>query len=195
MIGFVRDFVWHGRIDGPVLEIGSYIEANQEHLDMRRAFGAGTKYVGVDVLDGPGVDRKASVLDAGAMAAICDEVAPRVILCLYVLEHVWEIVQAAKVVCDLWKRCPEAWLWVATHQNQPYHGTDKYGDYWRMTASGLGRLMDECGIPDPKIFVLADTSNPSDVLAVRQPLALPWPDDVVGQVLTATSPPHWEKYR
>lgn len=200
MIDFVRNFVWYADIDGPVMEIGSYIEVNQDHLDLRKAFRAGTPYLGVDVLDGPGVDRKADLLDSEQMSALVREFSPRTVLCFYVIEHVWKIREATAALAAIWNMNPESWLWVATHQNQPYHGTEKYGDYWRLTASGLGRLMDESGVPDAKIFALGDTTNPGDIIAIRQPLSKAWPGEAMTKTVQAVAmsdhrPTHWEQYR
>lgn len=193
MIEFIRTMAHHAGISGPVLEIGSYIEVNQDHLNFRTAFPEGTPYVGVDVLEGPGVDRQVDLLNEEAMSRLVDEVQPKVVLCLYVLEHVWDIVTAARILGNLWRRNPESWLWIATHQNQPYHGTAKYGDYWRLTASGLKRLMEESGVDEPKVFTLANTNNPEDILAVRQPRSQPWP----GEAMTTTSRSvsvRWDQY-
>lgn len=201
MLEFVRDMHWYnGADEGPVLEIGSYIEANQEHLDLRRAFRRGAPYLGIDVNEGPGVDRVASLLDAGQMSAVLDSFAPKVILCLYVIEHVWDVRAAAGALAAAWKRYPESWLWVATHQNQPFHGTEKYGDFWRLTAPGLCRLMEEAGVPDGRGFVLSDPStgrsNPSDVVVVRQPASLPWDEGaerLACAAAQACGPARWER--
>lgn len=179
--------------------MGSFIEAEQDHLDLRRAFRPGSPYVGVDLLDGRGVDRKADLLDQEAMAALVEELRPRVVLCLYVLEHVWEIGRAAAALGAMWKQNPESWIFVATHQNQPFHGTDHYGDFWRLTAPGLRRLMDESGIPDAKIFVLQNTSNPADIVAIRQPLSMSWAGEAMTKTVqrlevASTSPTHWEQW-
>src|SRR3990167_3326309 len=186
MVDFVRNFVWFTEIRGPVLEFGAYIEANQDHLDMRRALPPG-EYVGADILDGDGVDRKVDLLDAAAVRKLCDEVRPNVVVCLYVLEHVWDIRGAAASIGALWKRNPETWLFVATHQNQPFHGTEKYGDFWRVTADGLHRLMAESGAPDCKIFVVDNVSNPQDILAIRQPLSLAWHGEAMSKTVRAVS--------
>lgn len=200
MVDFIRTFAWYADIEGPVLEIGSYIEVNQDHLDLRRAFRAGTKYLGVDVLDGPGVDQRANLLDEAEMLCLVKETSPKVILCLYVIEHVWEIVKASQVLAALWKANQESWIFVATHQNQPFHGTDKYGDFWRLTASGLARLMDEVGVPGSKVFVLGDTSNPEDVVAIRQPFSMAWPGEAMTKTVQAVAksdfqPTTWGQYR
>lgn len=195
MLEFIRNFVWSKGAVGPVLEIGSFVETHQEHLNLRRAFPPGTPYLGVDLLDGPGVDRKANLLDEGQMKTLLDSYAPKTTLCLYVLEHAWEIHKAAKALANIWLRNPESWLLVSTHQSQPYHGTGEYGDYWRITATGMRQLMEEAGATSA-VFVYPDSSSPSDVLAIRQPASMPWPADAFAAVLrnTETFGFHWEHY-
>lgn len=190
-LDLIRNAVWNFDMRGPVLEIGSYIEANQEHLDMRRAFPRGTPYVGTDVIEGPGVDRIANLLDGGVVG-IAAELQPRSILCLYVLEHVWEIQAAAHKLAETWRGNPPAWLWASTHQMQPYHGTDKYPDYWRITASGMKRLFNEAGL-NVVVLVHADTSNPPDVVAVRPPEGVVPSDDDWSRLFRSCAV-HWERY-
>lgn len=198
MIDLVRNVVWYADIKGPILEIGSYIEDNQEHLDLRKAFPRGTPYTGVDVNEGPGVDRKVDLLNPEQMHAILYEVAPKAVFCLYVIEHVWDIKAAANALATLWLRNQESWLWIATHQSQPFHGTSNYGDFWRLTLPGLARLMDEAGVPGSQILALDNSSNPSDVLMVRQPASMPWPDeafDLSARSTMASQPSSWCRHR
>ena len=178
MFNLVRSMARHC-MKGAVLEIGSYIERGQEHLNLREAFPTPTEYLGVDVNDGDGVDRQMDLLNPDQVADVARDFAPTIILCLYVLEHVWEIRRAAQTLGGIWKQHPNAWLLVATHQNQSYHGTEKYQDYWRITAEGLRRLMEEAGVDDSHILVEPDPTNPSDVLAVRQPAGMVWPADEI----------------
>ena len=194
MLDFIRSAVWYINIPGPVLEIGSYIEAGQDHLDFRRVFPPHTPYLGMDVIEGPGVNRVASILQPEQFMPVVEEQNPHVIFCLYVLEHIWEIRRAAKSLGDIWNRNRESWLWIATHQNQPFHGTSQYGDYWRVTASAMRLLMEEAGILEPKIFVLDNTSNPPDILAIRQPISMSWPGAEFSKVVKVAEPIHWEQY-
>lgn len=172
MLELVRHFC--GDKGGPVLEIGSYIEAQQDHMNVRGMFPSGTPYLGVDANPGPGVDRVADLLDIDAMRQVCREVRPRIVLCLYVLEHVWDIHKAAQSLATVWQEQP-CWLLAATHQRQPFHGTPKYADYWRLTLHGLERLMTEAGVPAVKVFGHGSTSDPDDIIAVRQPFNEGWP--------------------
>lgn len=197
MIELVQFAAWCARMDGPVLEIGSYMEQNQEHLDMRKAFPQGTPYLGIDVLSGPGVDQQVDMLNPDQMTTLLSEYHPKVTLCLYVVEHVWDIKGAARVLANIWKQHPESWLWVGTHQNQPFHGTANYPDYWRITASGMKHLMEEAGANGVHVLVEPDTSNPGDVLAIRQPAAMVWPEEAFQMVLKMTAlvgKSHWELY-
>ncbi len=48
-------------LDGPILEVGSYQVAGQEHISDLRSLFPGRQYTGIDVRPGPGVDRIADV--------------------------------------------------------------------------------------------------------------------------------------
>lgn len=191
MLDFVRALAWHIPIQGPVLEVGSRIEGGQEHLDLRQAFPRGTKYVGSDIVGGPGVENVVDIFDGGNIGAMVENIQPALVLCLYTLEHVWEIQQIAGVLAKIWNS-GERWLIVSTHQCEPYHGTPNYGDYWRITASGMKRLFDETATKGSSIFVHSDSSNPRDVVAIRQPKSMTWPGEAVAAALRATTA-HWEQ--
>ncbi len=194
MLDMIRCVGWHVAMQGPVLEVGSYIEESQGHLNLRQAFPRGTPYVGTDVLSGPGVDRIVSVLDAEQMNAVADSIQPKTILCLYVVEHIWDLDTAFRVLGGLWQKHPESWLWVSTHQNQPFHGTSRYGDYWRVTTTTMHRLLEEVGgIQGAHVLVHADTSNPEDVVGVRQPTSLAFPVADIEAAFRTTAA-HWEIY-
>lgn len=193
MLDFVRTVAWYGKWSGPVLEIGSYIESEQDHLDLRRAFPPGTAYCGIDRIPGKGVDEVVDMFNTDAMSATLDRVDPTVVICCYVLEHVWEINAAARALTNIQKRNPKAWLWASTHQNQPYHGTSDYDDYWRITASGMRNLFADDEIGGASIFVHADTSNPTDVVAIRHPVSIVWPTEVFTQAMRAATA-HWEQF-
>lgn len=193
MIDFVRAIAWSQDVRGSVLEIGSYIEANQEHLNLRQAFPRGTSYLGVDLLEGPGVDRRVDLLNRDQMGELLAGFTPSIVLCLYVVEHMWDIRGAFEALGALWRRCPESWLFVATHQNQPFHGTDKYPDYWRLTAPGMLRAMEEAGLSGTRIFVHPDRSNPEDVVAVRQPASIGWAEEALGLAVQSMIA-RWERY-
>lgn len=167
---------------GPVLEIGSLVESEQDHLDLRQLF-PGQRYVGLDVVDGPGVDARGSLLDAAGLVQIAVDLKPRFILCLYVLEHVWRIREAVDALAQAWTNNPvESWLVVATHQNQPYHGhLPLYDDFWRLTARGLRCLMDDVKIPGGIVFVHQSSTNPEDVVFIRPPLSTDWFGEGVGR--------------
>jgi hypothetical protein len=189
-INFLRSAVWQLSITGPVLEIGSYIEANQDHLNLRQAFLKETPYVGVDLLRGEGVDVIGDLTNWDQIDAIAHDVNPKVILCPYVLEHSWDIGLAAKNLGRLWNKY-DSWLWIVTHQSQPYHGTDKYGDFWRVTTQGLRRLMDVSNISGATIWTTGGP-NPEDVLAIRQPGGMVWPgEDFIG--ISSRSQTTWEQ--
>lgn len=186
MLDFLRTFGWHVDMGGPVLEIGSYIEENQEHLDLRQVFPRGTVYVGVDILKGHGVDKQLDLFDQTRLNALVDDLKPKTVLCLYVLEHVWEIRRAMEIFGGLWKRNPESWLWVSTHQTQPYHGTKNYADYWRITGQGMQKLF-ESEVVGGHVLLHPDMSNPTDVVAVRPPASMGWPTKAFEKTLKLVS--------
>lgn len=159
-------------LQGPVLEIGSFLEEDQHDLDLRVAF-PGQQFVGTDVSAGHGVDVVADLLDVERMTSVAEVIRPRTILCLYVLEHVWQIQQAAATLGILAQAHPEASIIVATHQNQPYHGHPPYEDYWRVTYAGMRRLMAVSGMHRGEVMVCSDTSNPEDVLYIQGPVSAP----------------------
>ena len=192
MLDLVRAIAWHCDIRGPVLDIGSYIESGQEHLDLRRAFPRSATYVGVDIIEGPGVDRHASLLDASQMDAVVTDVTPAITVCLYVMEHVWDMHSSATALARIWQKNPNTWLMVSTHQRQPYHGTPNYPDYWRITAQGMQRLFDDTGIEGTHVIVHPNTSDPTDVLAIRQPANMAWPVEAFVMVVRSVSE-HWEQ--
>ena len=174
MFDLIRDLF--GAADGPILEIGSYIESKQDHLNMRNAFRSDVRYVGIDANPGAGVDFVVDMLNPKEMDTLLRVLAPRITICLYVIEHTLRVHDAMRALADVWKRAPESWMLVATHQNQPYHGTPKYGDYWRMTLQGLRQLAVDAGFPEPA-YVAGhhDTSNPDDIIFIRQPQSMPDP--------------------
>jgi len=181
MFDLVRELF--AREGGPVLEIGSYIESQQDHLNMRGAFRPGTHYVGIDANPGAGVDFVVDMLNPAEMGTLLRSFAPRITICLYVIEHAWRIQDAMRALAEIWNRNRDSWMLVATHQNQPYHGTAKYGDYWRVTLQGLRQLAIEAGFPAPAhVYGHYDTSNPDDVIFIRQPISMthPWPNGRVG---------------
>lgn len=189
-LNLLRSAVVHGCGEAPVLEIGSCTAPDQEHLDPRSAFPPRAAYVGLDSIPGPGVQRVCDVFDEGSMLRLADEVMPRMILCAYVLEHVWEIRRAASILSSIWNLHSDAWLWVVTHQNQPFHGTADYPDYWRLTVPGLRRLFEEAGVPGVRVVACAGTSNPEDVIAVR-PSRESWSEDALRRAI-AESGEQWE---
>ena len=66
------------------------------------------------------------------------------VICSQTLEHVWDIKAAARSLYYLTE--PGGWCLVDTPFLAPVHyGGDKCGDWWRLTAPALARLMHEAG--------------------------------------------------
>jgi SAM-dependent methyltransferase len=121
-------------LPGPVLEIGSYQVAGQEHLGDMREFFPGRHYTGVDMRPGPGVDCVASVEKLPQADASVGTV-----LALSTFEHVrcfWrgfdEIYRVLRPDGVLVVSCP---FFFRIH-NYP-------DDYWRFTPAALEALLEK----------------------------------------------------
>ncbi|RUL88623.1 class I SAM-dependent methyltransferase [Tautonia sociabilis] len=119
---------------GPIVEFGAYqVEGQEGFADLRSLF-PGTPYIGCDMRSGPGVDR---VEDVSAMT-LADESAGTVI-CLETFEHVFEVRRAFDEVYRVLK--PGGLFILTSPFHFRIHGYPD--DYWRMTPSCLGRML-EC---------------------------------------------------
>lgn len=122
------------RLAGPVLEIGSRDYGNTEQL---RPFFQGEDYLGVDMLEGKGVDK---VVD---FTRPFDEVDAAVggqrfgtIICLSVLEHCDQPFLMAQNMARL--LAPGGCVVVSVPFVFKFHGYPS--DYWRFTPEGVKKL-------------------------------------------------------
>ncbi|WP_169972970.1 methyltransferase domain-containing protein [Tautonia rosea] len=119
---------------GPIVEFGAYqVEGQEGFADLRSLF-PGKNYLGCDMRSGPGVDR---VEDVSAMT-LNDESAGTII-CLETFEHVFEVRRAFDEVYRVLK--PGGLFILTSPFHFRIHGYPD--DYWRMTPSCLGRML-EC---------------------------------------------------
>ncbi|WP_152050875.1 methyltransferase domain-containing protein [Tautonia marina] len=119
---------------GPIVEFGAYqVEGQEGFADLRSLF-PGKQYLGCDMRSGPGVDR---VEDVSAMT-LNDESAGTII-CLETFEHVFEVRRAFDEVYRVLK--PGGLFILTSPFHFRIHGYPD--DYWRMTPSCLGRML-EC---------------------------------------------------
>ena len=122
---------------GPVVEFGAYqVEGQEGYADLRDLF-EGRSYLGCDMRPGPGVDR---VEDVSAMT-MPDESAG-VMICLETFEHVFEVRRAFD---EVYRVLEPGGLFILT---SPFHfRIHGYpDDYWRMTPSCLGRMLEDYAV-------------------------------------------------
>jgi len=117
----------------PILEIGSYQVAGQEHLANLRPFFPGKRYIGLDARMGPGVDQ---IADVEALPQADASVGT--VLAMNTFEHVprfWrgfdEIYRVLRPDGALVVSCPFAFH---------IHGHPE--DYWRFTPRALELLLE-----------------------------------------------------
>ncbi|MEM6749759.1 MAG: class I SAM-dependent methyltransferase [Planctomycetota bacterium] len=131
-LGFVQRLA--GRLSGPYLEVGSHDYGTTQDL---RSLFPDQDYVGVDMIDGPGVDR---VLDLTAPMADIDAALDGrrfgAIFCLSVLEHCEQPFAMAERLTDLLR--PGGSLVVSVPWVFRFHGYPS--DYWRFTHEGVKKL-------------------------------------------------------
>ena len=119
----------------PIYEIGSRILEGLEDIANIRPLFPNKKYVGCDIVAGPGVDR---ILDGERMGTI-NENEIGTIICLETIEHMKHPYVFFKEAA----RClhPEGFLLVSSVMLYTIHGAPR--DYWRFTPYGLSQLFSE----------------------------------------------------
>lgn len=117
----------------PIVEIGSqrYDLAGQD-VDLRRLF-PGRSYIGCDLTAGPGVDRVEDI----TQLTFKDGEAGTVI-CLHILEHVWDVFAAAKHIRRVVKEGGMAII--VCPFNLHIHRFPM--DFWRFTDDAMRKLME-----------------------------------------------------
>jgi SAM-dependent methyltransferase len=165
-----------GRLAGPYLEIGS--NSYGAPLAMRELFAKRDRYVGIDLAEGPGVDR---VLDLAVsfeeVDAKLDGVRFGTVFCMSVLEHCAQPFRMAENITRLLK--PEGQVCVSVPFAWKVHAFPS--DYWRFTPEGVKLLFPRLSF-DP-----ADGSAASSRVGEFRPL-----DERLGRVSLGFSP-HWKE--
>lgn len=124
--------------EGPVLQIGSKADILDRAAKWRARFPH-TKFVGLDIENGPNVDVVADI--SGELAAIRRKLGAAqfgFVICAHVLEHVRQPWVAARNIQFLLK--PGGRLLVTVPWVQGYH--EFPDDYWRMSFAGVRSLFD-----------------------------------------------------
>ena len=124
-----------------ILEIGSgRQDLGTDAFSCRDLFDSSNAFVQSDVVPEYGHD----LVDVRAIGL---EEAFDVILCLYVLEHVFELESAVQSMHRA--LAPGGMLVVAVPHLYPYH--DEPADYWRFTEHGLRRLFEPFASTDIRV--------------------------------------------
>jgi len=115
------------------VEIGSFQVAGQEEIADLRSLFRGKEYKGCDVRSGPGVDR---IENAERLSF--EDGSVGTLLCLNVLEHIWDVMAACREMSRVVKPGGIAVVSTVFH----FHIHNYPDDYWRFTLEGLGRLLE-----------------------------------------------------
>ncbi|HEX4590444.1 MAG TPA: class I SAM-dependent methyltransferase [Gemmataceae bacterium] len=131
--GVVRAVVESFDLPGPVLEIGSYQVAGQEHAINLRSLFPGKEFIGVDFREGPGVD---CVADVETLPQASGSVGT--VIAVSTFEHVRHFWRGFDEVYRVLR--PDGVLVVACPFYFHVHGYPS--DYWRFTPQALELLLD-----------------------------------------------------
>jgi SAM-dependent methyltransferase len=137
-----------GRRAPSILQIGSRAsvadrnERNWRALTSRR-FGARSRFTGIDLMEGDGVDRRLDICSSPKVVReALGEEAFDLVICCHVLEHTVSPQKAARNLEAVLK--PGGLAYVATPWSQAFHATPD--DYWRFSVRGLRLLFDRLEI-------------------------------------------------
>jgi len=122
-------------IEGPILEVGSRVAPKHEHHGNLRPLFPGRTFVGLDMIDGRGVDLVRDFTKR--LSPPLEENQYSTVLCLDTFEHVDHIFKAAKNLYLITK--PGGRLLFCVPFWHPVH--DHPHDYWRFTEEAVKYLL------------------------------------------------------
>ncbi|HYD06677.1 MAG TPA: methyltransferase domain-containing protein [Reyranella sp.] len=137
LLDAVADLV--GRRAPRVLQVGSRGSvSDRNELNWRalitRRFGPRARFVGIDLLDGPNVDRELDICASPrAVTAALGSEAFDLVVCCHVLEHTPKPERAARNIEALLRS--DGLAFVSTPWSQAFHAAPD--DYWRFSLRGL----------------------------------------------------------
>ena len=151
---FVEQYA--GRFEGPFLEAGSRDYGNTQDLRSLFAGEASAEYLGVDMVDGPGVDVAADLAqDFEKVDKILHGRRFGTIFCLSVLEHCQNPFAMAKNLQRLLR--PGGTLCISAPFAFRLHAYPD--DFWRFTPSGIRKLFDDIEFPEEDSFWMTGRSG------------------------------------
>lgn len=171
-----------------IIDVGS-CDFNGTIRPLLESYGP-SEYMGIDVLEGPSVDR---VMDANDMVETFGPDSFDIVLALEMMEHTpdWRrSLSSIKNVCK-----PGGIIIVtAPSPGYPYHGYPD--DYWRYTLDDLKHLFADCEI----VALEHDPTGPGSEICVRKPLEFIESDlsniklhsMVAGERTQTLEPKHWK---
>jgi SAM-dependent methyltransferase len=140
---------------GPMLELGSYVVAGQEHIGDLRGLFPGRSYMGIDMRPGPGVDSVEDVENLPRADATAGSV-----LALNLFEHVQRFWRGFDELQRVLR--PDGLLVVSCPFHLHIHAFPN--DYWRFTPEAFRLLLE--GLPQKIIGYHGPRKRPLDVWAL-----------------------------
>lgn len=145
-VAWVRSLIETMPLQPPILEIGSRREPdNAAFFDYRTLFPADTRYVGIDIEAGDGVDRVCDLSEQNFLLKM-PLVTFQTVLCLSTLEHVRDPWTLARNLMDL--LAPGAVVVVSAPFSWRLH--EYPDDFWRFSPSGLRALFPTVAFDDTR---------------------------------------------
>lgn len=140
------------QLDGPFLEVGSRNYGSTQ--DLRQLFAERGDYVGVDMLDGDGVDVVLDLCqDFDDIDRVVDGRRFGTIFCLSVMEHCDQPFDMAANLTKLLK--PGGRLVISAPFAWKFHGYPS--DFWRFTHEGVRKLFPDIEFSDADAYVASDS--------------------------------------
>jgi SAM-dependent methyltransferase len=130
---FVEDCAALVDAAAPVVEIGARPAEGQEQEAYLRDLFPGKRYIGCDIQDGPNVDQIEDIhrltFESGSVGTI---------VCVEVLEHVWDPIRAVEEIHRV--LAPGGMAFLTSVMFMPIHAHP--WDFWRFTPEGFAKLLD-----------------------------------------------------
>ncbi len=153
---FLEVAVKQYQVESPVVDLGSYVVKGQEKLADLRPLFPDNEFVGVDMRQGPGVDR---VDNAEYLRFKDNEVG--CLICIDTLQCVRNLFKAREEMNRVLNK--DGLLFIASAMNAPYNIRYFY-NYWRFTPKGFDYLMDSFNYRT--MFMQGDVDNPHTIIGI-----------------------------
>lgn len=160
-LAFIRQHL--SQLEGPILEVGSRDYGSTQSL--RPVFAGKGEYIGVDMVDGAGVDCVVDLTrDFRTVETALTQRRFRTIICLSVLEHCAQPFRMAENLTQLLE--PGGAIFVSAPFAWKFHSYPS--DYWRFTHEGIKLLFSEIAFDEEACC--SSTSHTGEFLPLDQEL-------------------------